>query len=51
MGWLPRETLACTAWEFWAAWDGYVEANAPPEPESMSRAELDELKRRYGLDG
>lgn len=45
--WAPGVFWAATPHELMAAIDGYIDAHGGARDEPMSRAELDELMRRY----
>jgi hypothetical protein len=47
MGWTPRDVCACTPFEFWAAWNGWREANSAQESQPMTRDELNDILATY----
>ena len=43
MGWTAQDVKAASMWEFFAAWNGYVDANTPQDKAKLTEAEADEL--------
>ncbi|MEQ9634813.1 MAG: hypothetical protein RLW68_01880 [Devosia marina] len=41
MGWSSQEVKAASMWEFFAAWNGYIEA--PQDKAKLTESEADEL--------
>ena len=51
MGWTVHDVKASSAWEFWTAFQGYVDANSPKQGNKLTeseRAELAEDVLAYG---
>lgn len=43
MGWTVHDVKRASVWEFFAAWQGYVDANTPKQAAKLTAAEADEL--------
>lgn len=43
MGWSVDQVKAATLWQFFAAWQGYVEANTPKQGNKLTESERGEL--------
>ena len=43
MGWSAADVDAASIWQFWAAWNGYVNANTPKEGAKLTEAQKDDL--------
>lgn len=46
MGWTVSEVKRTSMWEFWAAWNGFVQANSPKEGNRLSEGEKDYIWER-----
>jgi hypothetical protein len=43
MGWTVHDIKRASVWEFFAAWQGYVDANTPKEAARLTESEAVEL--------
>lgn len=43
MGWTAEAVKASSVWEFWSAWNGYVQANTPKDGAKLSEAQAVDL--------
>lgn len=43
MNWSSEQVDKSSMWQFFVAWDGYVEANTPKDEKKLSDAEADDL--------
>lgn len=46
MGWTVHEVKRSSVWEFWQAFQGYVEANTPKQGNKLSEDEKDAIWQR-----
>jgi hypothetical protein len=46
MGWSASEVKAASLWEFFSAWQGYVDANTPKQPGKLTEDEKDRIWER-----
>lgn len=46
MGWSVDQVKEATLWQFFAAWQGYVEANTPKQSGKLSEDEKDRIWER-----
>ena len=51
MGWTVHDVKRSSMWEFFAAWNGYVEANTPKDGAKLSTEEADALFDWIEQDG
>lgn len=43
MGWTVHDVKRASVWEFWMAFQGYVDANTPKEGNKLTEEQADEL--------
>lgn len=46
MGWTAQDVKAASLWEFFSAWNGYIEANTPKQGNKLSEDEKDRIWER-----
>lgn len=46
MGWTAEAVRAASLWEFFAAWNGHVEANTPKDSKKLSEDDKDRIWQR-----
>lgn len=46
MGWTVQDVKASSVWEFWQAFQGYVEANSPKQNNKLSEDDKDRIWQR-----
>lgn len=52
MGWNAQDVKAASLWEFFSAWNGFIEANTPKQGNKLSEDEKDRIwARMEQLDG
>ena len=46
MGWTVQDVKASSVWEFWQAFQGYVEANSPKQNNKLTEDDKDRIWQR-----
>lgn len=46
MGWTVQDVKAASVWEFWQAFQGYVEANSPKQNNKLTEDDKDRIWQR-----
>jgi len=46
MGWTVHDVKRASVWEFFMAWQGYVDANTPKQPNALSADDKDYIWSR-----
>lgn len=46
MGWTVHEVKRASVWEFWTAFQGYVDANSPKQGNKLSEDDKDRIWQR-----